>query len=160
MNWIANARDLADSWGLTRDVITSCVDNNTMTCTSLQTVKFFAWNSLAVVKTEIKWCTCRYVCCRWQWPSHTWSQWTNECLWIRSQSEIKVCFHSQCCCKFYRTWNRSNCNPLNQPGDWDEGPQNHQLLCPMQCCMNDVLINEVPKILAPLPSETMHTIKI
>ena len=29
----------------------------------------------------------------------------------------------------------------------------HHLLCPMQCCMNGVRINEVPKFLA---SETMH----
>ena len=34
------------------------------------------------------------------------------------------------------------------------------LLCPMQCCMNGVLINEVPKYLAPVPSETIHAIQI
>ena len=34
----------------------------------------------------------------------------------------------------------------------------HHLLYPMQCCMNDVLIDEVPKCLAPVTSETMHAI--
>ena len=33
------------------------------------------------------------------------------------------------------------------------------LLCLMQCCANGLLINEVPKILAPIPSETMHAIQ-
>ena len=37
---------------------------------------------------------------------------------------------------------------------------NHRLLCQMQCCMNGVLINEVPKFLALIPSETMHAIQI
>ena len=37
---------------------------------------------------------------------------------------------------------------------------NHHLLCPMQCCMNGVLIDEVPTFLAPVPSETMHAIQI
>ena len=37
---------------------------------------------------------------------------------------------------------------------------NHHLLCPMQCCMNSVLANDVPKFLAPIPSETMHAIQI
>ena len=32
---------------------------------------------------------------------------------------------------------------------------NHHLLCQMQCCMNGVLIDEVPKFLAPIPSETI-----
>ena len=36
----------------------------------------------------------------------------------------------------------------------------HHLLCPMQCCMNGVLINEVPIFLEPIPIETMHAIKI
>ena len=34
----------------------------------------------------------------------------------------------------------------------------HNLLCPMQCRMNDVLIDEVPKFLAPQPSDTTHSI--
>ena len=37
---------------------------------------------------------------------------------------------------------------------------NHQLLCPMPCCMNNVLIDEVPKFLAPIPSEITHAIQI
>ena len=32
----------------------------------------------------------------------------------------------------------------------------HHLLCPMQCHMNGVMINEVSKFLAPIPSETTH----
>ena len=35
----------------------------------------------------------------------------------------------------------------------------HHLLCLMQCCVNGVLINEIPKFLAPIPSKnhTCHT---
>ena len=36
----------------------------------------------------------------------------------------------------------------------------HHLLCLMQCCMNGLLIDEVPKFLPPIPSETMHAIQI
>ena len=34
----------------------------------------------------------------------------------------------------------------------------HHLLCMMQCCINGVLIDEVPKFVAPIPSKTMHAI--
>ena len=33
----------------------------------------------------------------------------------------------------------------------------HHLLCLMQHCMNGVVIDEFPKFLAPIPSETIHT---
>ena len=36
----------------------------------------------------------------------------------------------------------------------------HHLLCVMQCCMNGILINDVLKFLAPIPSETIHAIQI
>ena len=36
----------------------------------------------------------------------------------------------------------------------------HYLLCLMQCRMNDVLFDEVPKFLAPIPSETTHAIQL
>ena len=36
----------------------------------------------------------------------------------------------------------------------------HHLLCLMQCCMNGVVINEVPTFLAPAPSKTMHAIQL
>ena len=37
---------------------------------------------------------------------------------------------------------------------------NHHLLCPMQYCMNGVLIHEIPKLLSSIPSETMHAIHL
>ena len=36
----------------------------------------------------------------------------------------------------------------------------HHLLCPMQCFINIVVIDEVPKFLAPIQSKTMHAIQI
>ena len=36
----------------------------------------------------------------------------------------------------------------------------HHLLCPMQHCVNGVVIDEVPKFLAPVPSETTHAKQI
>ena len=35
----------------------------------------------------------------------------------------------------------------------------HHLLCLMQCHVNGVLMDEVPKFLAPIPIETMHAIQ-
>ena len=36
----------------------------------------------------------------------------------------------------------------------------HHLLCLMQCHVNGVLINEVPKFLVPIPHEKMHAIQL
>ena len=36
----------------------------------------------------------------------------------------------------------------------------HNILCPMQCSMSGILIDEVPTFLAPVPTETIHTIQI
>ena len=36
----------------------------------------------------------------------------------------------------------------------------HHLLCPIQFCINGVLINEVPMFLAFIPSKTMPAIQI
>ena len=36
----------------------------------------------------------------------------------------------------------------------------HHLLCPIMHCINEVLINEVPKFLVLIPSAIMHTIQI
>ena len=40
-----------------------------------------------------------------------------------------------------------------------DGLVNH-LLCPRQCCLNGVHINEVPKFLPETPSETTHAIEL
>ena len=40
-----------------------------------------------------------------------------------------------------------------------DGLVNH-LICPMQCCLNGVLISEVPKFLPETPSETTHAIEL
>ena len=42
----------------------------------------------------------------------------------------------------------------------DKNGLNHHLFCPTQCCMNGVLIDEVPKFLAPVPSENTHAIQL
>ncbi len=36
----------------------------------------------------------------------------------------------------------------------------HHLLCPMQCCVNDVTINDLPKILVANPTDQMHALTI
>jgi hypothetical protein len=36
----------------------------------------------------------------------------------------------------------------------------HHLLCPMQCCVNDVTINNLPKFLAANPTDQMHALTI
>ncbi len=36
----------------------------------------------------------------------------------------------------------------------------HTLLCPMQCCVNDVTIDEMPKFLAPQPTDQTHALTL
>ncbi len=36
----------------------------------------------------------------------------------------------------------------------------HHLLCPMQCCVNDVTLNKLPKFLAVNPTDQMHALTI
>ncbi len=36
----------------------------------------------------------------------------------------------------------------------------HHLLCPMQCCVNDVTVNNLPKFLEANPTEQMHALTI
>ncbi len=36
----------------------------------------------------------------------------------------------------------------------------HHLLCPMQCCVNDVTINDLPKFLAANPTDQTHALII
>jgi hypothetical protein len=36
----------------------------------------------------------------------------------------------------------------------------HHLLCPMQCCVNDVIINNLPKFLASDPTDQTHALTI
>jgi hypothetical protein len=34
----------------------------------------------------------------------------------------------------------------------------HHLLCPMQCCINSMTVNDVPKFLTCFPTDNMHAI--
>ncbi len=36
----------------------------------------------------------------------------------------------------------------------------HHLLCPMQCCVNDVTVNDLPKFLAADPTNQMHALTL
>ena len=36
----------------------------------------------------------------------------------------------------------------------------HHLFCPMQWCVNVILIDEVPKFFAPIPSDTTHALQL
>jgi hypothetical protein len=36
----------------------------------------------------------------------------------------------------------------------------HHLLCPMQCCVNDVIVDEMPKFLASKPTDQTHALTI
>ena len=65
---------------------------------------------------------CRSMCWRWTISSCTWSQQTSEYLLIWSQSKVKACSHSWCCCSWWSTWDGSSYCLLNQPGDRDERP--------------------------------------
>ena len=37
---------------------------------------------------------------------------------------------------------------------------NYHFLCPMQCHVNGVVIDEVPKFLTPIPSKTIHAMQV
>ncbi len=36
----------------------------------------------------------------------------------------------------------------------------HHLLCPMQCCVNDVIVNNLPKFLAADPTDQTHALTL
>jgi len=36
----------------------------------------------------------------------------------------------------------------------------HHRLCPMQCCVNDVIVNDLPKFLASDPTDQTHALTI
>jgi hypothetical protein len=36
----------------------------------------------------------------------------------------------------------------------------HHFLCPMQCCVNDVIVNNLPKFLATDPTDQMHALTL
>ncbi len=36
----------------------------------------------------------------------------------------------------------------------------HHLLCPMQCCLNDMTVNNVPKFLTRFPTDNMHALVV
>jgi hypothetical protein len=36
----------------------------------------------------------------------------------------------------------------------------HHLLCPMQCCVNDVIVNKMPKFLASEPTDQTHALTV
>jgi hypothetical protein len=36
----------------------------------------------------------------------------------------------------------------------------HHLLCPMQCCVNDVIVDKTPKLLAIKPTDQMHALTV
>ena len=133
------------------EVVITNVDNNASE--SNQSCCFFriscrSWN---LNRVRFTW---RYVCCRWLLSSSTWSQQTSECLWTWSQSWIKACSHNTA-----RAYTESGIGQvviflINQTIEMEE--LYHHLLCPMLHCLNGVLINEVPKFLAPISSETTH----
>ncbi len=36
----------------------------------------------------------------------------------------------------------------------------HHLICPMQCCMNDVIVDKMPKFLASIPTDQTHALTV
>ena len=98
------------------------------------------------------------MCYRWPMSSFTWSQQTSEYLWIWSQSKVKAGLHSWCCCCLWSTNDCSSCHHLINQVIEMKG-LNYHLLCPMQCCIDGALIDEVPNFLVPSPSETTHAIQ-
>ena len=83
----------------------------------------------------------------------------SEYLWMWSQRRIEAFLYSWCHFSIKRTWDRSSCYPLNEQVIAIKKLNCH-LLCQMQCLVNDILINEVQKFLAPVPSETTHAIQL
>ena len=139
------------------DISQSCADSESgsVICASVQTFHLSANTSIAVVKTKIK------------SDSHA-----NTCI---------VCDH----CLIVHDHKRpghdpkagSKCAPVVDATVAYTVPEtdqfvlsinqaikmkglDHHLLCPMQCHVNGVMIDEVPKFLAPVTSETMHSIQI
>ena len=142
------------------DVSHSCADseNESVICTSVQAVHLIAHTSLAVVKTKIKLDSHADTCVI-----------CNHCLIVHDLSRpINVYgYGPKAGSKHAHIVDAAFTDTLAETGQVvilsiNEAVEmngfDHHPLCPMQCCMNGVLINEVPKFLVPIPSEIMHAI--
>ena len=129
-----------------------------MICASVQTVPLSVHNSLAVIKTKIELDSHADTC-----VVH------NQCLIVHDHDRPENVFgynpktgsKHACIVNATVSYTESETGQvvilsINQAIEMKG--LNHHLL-PMQCHMNGVLINAVPKFLAPIPSETMHAIQ-
>ena len=122
----------------------SCIDNSDVICTSVQTVLLFAQNNLAI---ELDSLADIYAV-------------GDYCLLVHDHHRPVNVFGnnskagSKNACIVNATVTKADTGQvvillINQKIEIKGF--NHQLLCLMQCCMNGVLINKVPKFLAPFP---------
>ena len=143
-----------------RDVIMSCVDNSTVICTSEQIVLLCAQNSHAVVQAKIELDSYADTCVI-----------GDHCLSVHDHNRPVNVFG-------YNTKVGSKCACIVNAAVAYTEPEtdqvvillinqaiemkglDHHLFSPMQFPVNGVLIDKVPKLLAPSPKETTHAIQI
>ena len=136
-----------------------CVDEVTVSCAIVWTVQLIAKKSITAVKTKMELDSHVDTCVVY-----------DQCFIIHDYNrKVKVLWHN------LKIW--SNCAHSQFCFGYDE-PEivkfvillihkaikmeglNYHLHCSKQCCMNDSLIDEVPKFLELVPSETMQVIQI
>ena len=141
-------------------IITITVDDDAAICSSVQIVQLSAQNSLTVVKTEI------------ELESHADTCVVGDhCLVIHDHNrpmnvfgyDLKAGWKHVCIIDAAIAYTEPETGQvvipfINQAIEMKG--LDHHLLCPIQCCMSVVLINEVPKFLALIPSETTHAIQL
>ena len=142
------------------EINTSCFNDEAVICTSVQTVQLCVQNSLAVVKTKMELDSHADTCVV-----------GDHCLVVHDHNipvnvfeyNPKAGSRLACIVNAAVAYAKAETGHvvtlyINQAIEMKD--LDHHLLCPMQCCMNGVVINEVSKYLAPIPSETMHVIQL
>ena len=137
-----------------------CVDDYTVSCANVSTVHLSAQKSLAVVKSKIELDSHADTCVL-----------NDQCLIVHNHNtpvsvegyDSKVESKHACIVDVIVAYTEHETGQvvnflINQAIEMKG--LDHCPLCPMQCHVNGVLIDEVPTFLAPIPSETMHAIQI
>ena len=142
------------------NVITSSVEDNAIICTSVQTVQLCAQNSLAIVETIIELDSHADTCVVGDHflVVHDHNRPVNVFGFYPKAGLKCACMVDAVVACTEPETDQVVILIINQAIEM-KGPDHH-LLHPIQCCMNGVLINEVWKFLAPVPSETMHAIHL
>ena len=139
-------------------IISTCFGDEGVIYTSVQTVQLYAQNSPTVVETKMELDSHSVTCVAGDHflIVHDYNRTVNVFRYGSKVGSNHACIVNTALAYTEPEIGQVVILLINQPIDMKG--LDHHILCPMQCCMNVFLINDVPKFLAPVPGETMHAI--